>query len=163
MDIDCGHTGFEGRVRRIYRSTMAEWLCSHNYNLGLTLNFNAPVGLALARKQVGDLFFRADRRLLGSRFHRKRDRRITGVFFFEHVQTNLHCHGLIKVEPDRLDGFKALFDKPFGDIWSRVCVSGTHYLSDLTSPRAAAYYDLKEQRPWSDPQTTLWLEEFFPE
>lgn len=153
---------FESRVRFVYRRQLAEWLCTKPFNAGLTLNFNSDSGILVARRQIGELFARVDRKLLGTRFHRKRDLRTTGVFFFEHVESNLHAHGLIEVRPDRLDAFKTLFEESASETWADVCTSGTCWLDDLTNIRAAAYYDTKEQKPWSDPQTTLWLEEFFP-
>ena len=84
------------------------------------------------------------------------------MFFFEHVESNLHAHGLIEVQPDRLDTFTGLFAETSSDIWSSVCASGTCWLDGLREPRAAAYYNTKEQTPLSDPLTTLWLDEFFP-
>lgn len=182
---------YGSNLKLSYKHVLANWISSQTFNLGLTLNFNyggtsksrsahfedskrfaierrnaesntnSASRLNLARRQVGELFGRVDRKLLGTRFNKKPHLRTHGVFFFEHVDTNIHAHGLIDVRGDRVTDFKDIMLEP-PNIWMTVCSSGSYWIDDLTNIRAAAYYDTKEQKPWSDPQTTLWLEEFFP-
>ena len=162
MNIDHTNDGVASAFRRRYKTAYADWLCSQQFNAGLTLNWNADTNLDSARRDVGSCFFRVDRRLLGTRLHKHRDRRTFGVLFFEHLSTNLHCHGLIRVAPPHLPAFFDLFPADRGGVWSEVCPSGTYALSPMTTPRAAAHYDLKEQHPSSDDRTVLWLDEFHP-
>tara|TARA_R110000782_G_scaffold40150_7_gene92811 strand:+ start:1438 stop:1935 length:498 start_codon:yes stop_codon:yes gene_type:complete len=154
------HIGFEHVVLQRYRSDLAAWLGRMDFNVGLTLNFNQPSSLSHARKKVGDLFFRVDRKLIGARFHRKPKLRTAGVFFFEHVDTNIHCHGLIRVRDEAMHAFKELFPDDDCGLWSNVCSSGSHHISAGADMETAAYYITKEQKPWTDPATTLWLDEF---
>lgn len=152
---------FNRTVLKRYRNELAGWLGRQDFNIGLTLNFNRRMGLTHARKQVGDLFFWVDRHLGGPRFQKRPERRIGGVFFFEHLDTNIHCHGLIKVPEGSLPKFAVLFPGDRNGLWSDVCPSGSHFVSTGTM-QAAANYDSKDQKPWSDPTTMLWLSEFYP-
>ncbi|MNS06320.1 hypothetical protein D3C72_377420 [compost metagenome] len=155
------NVGFKYAALQRYRSDLSNWLGQMDFNVGLTLNFNQPSSLTHARKKVGDLFFRVDRKLLGARFHKKPTLRTTGVFFFEHVDTNIHCHGLIRVRDENMIAFKKLFPEDGCGLWSNVCSSGSHYISSGSNMVTAAYYVTKEQKPWTDPETTLWLDEFY--
>lgn len=154
---------FDARLRASYRTKHAEWLDGLGFNVGLTLNFNdRRVGLYAARERVRDCFARVDRRMLGRNFNKKSaEERVEGVFFFEHVESNLHCHGLVRVAPEMLARFDRLFpaDSDRG-VWADVCPSGTYALRDI-APRAAAFYVTKEQNAWSDTDRTLWLSESF--
>lgn len=151
---------YHRRIR--YKSELAGWLGSGNFHFGLTLNFNRTTSLSGAKRQVGDLFARVDGQLLGTRFHNQRQRRTQGAFFFEHVETNLHCHGLVRVVKDRHDEFVAMFPASgTGGPWTDVCISGTHAIRE-GNIAAAANYITKEQSAWSDSTTSFWLDEFYP-
>lgn len=153
---------FEQSVRYRYRAELSRWLGARPFNVGLTLNFNRSTPLSLARKQIGDLFFWVDRRLFGPRFLRRPDIRVQGVFFFEHLETNTHAHGLIEVREEARDKFLCLFPEGENGIWSKIRSGGSHFVSPGTNIGAAANYITKEQRAWSDPDTMLWLSEFHP-
>lgn len=174
-----------------HRRALSSWLCTQTFNLGLTLNFNLDIDpkekskklceserfalerrnaerrfnddsrIQFTRRKIGDLFARVDRKLLGSRYHQKHDLRTRGIFFFENIKSNIHAHGLIRIQDGRIDEFKHIMDDT-PDIWSKVCPSGSYFIDDLNNIQAAARYITKKQTPWSDSQTTLWLEDFLP-
>lgn len=147
-------------LRKRYRPELARWIGGLGFNVGLTLNINREIGLMGARAQVAKLFLRVDRKLAGTKFNKRPDRRVQGVFFFEHVETNIHCHGLLTVPAERSEKFMALFPADGrGGPWSKVCPSGSHCIR-VGNIEAAARYDTKEQTPWSAPATMLWLAEF---
>jgi len=114
-----------------------------------------------ARQDVGALLARVDRRLLGTRFHKKPDQRTTGVFFFEHVERNLHAHGLIRVPPARLLDFHRLFPSERGGPWNDIVPAGSYRLEIIDDLRTTVGYVLKEQHLATDERMTVWAEDFF--
>ena len=120
MNIDHLNDGMAAAYRRAYKCAYADWLCAQDFNIGLTLNWNTDVGLEVARRDVGECFLIVDRRILGGRFNRMREGRAFGVFFFENLTTNLHCHGFVRVAPHNLSPFLDLFPADRGEVWSRV-------------------------------------------
>lgn len=153
---------FTQRFERTRRSAFATWLDDPTLNVAMTLNFNTPVSLANARKAIGRCFCKVDRKLFGTRFQHKREQRLTGVFVFEHLQSNLHAHGLVRVPVDRLGTFASLFPETQRGIWSDVWPAGTQWTTRSSEPAGFAFYMAKEQRASSLPETMLFLEEFFP-
>jgi hypothetical protein len=158
----CDIESFESRFNRTRRSAYARWLDDPAFNVAMTLNFNSPVTLTNARKAIGRCFCKVDRTLLGARFQRRRDQRVTGVFTFEHLESNLHAHGLLRVQPDRLDRFARLFPETQRGIWTDVWAPGSQWTGHAHDPAGFAFYIAKEQRASSAPEMMLFLEDFFP-
>lgn len=163
MNYEEHYSDLNAILRYRYRPELAKWIGGLGFNVGLTLNFNRQTGLMAARKQVRDVFFRVERKLIGTKFNQRPERRTRGVFFFEHVETNIHCHGLLAIPDERHDRFMSMFPADGrGGPWSEVCPSGTHCIR-VGNIEAAARYDTKEQTPWSAPATMVWLAEFHPQ
>ena len=156
------HESFESRFNRTRRSAYARWLDDPKFNVATTLNFNAPVTLTNAREAIGRCFCKVDRKLLGANFQQRRDLRVTGVFTFEHLDSNLHAHGLLQVSPDRLGRFRELFPETQRGIWTDVWPAGSQWTGRARDPAVFAFYMTKEQRASSAPETMLFLEDFFP-
>lgn len=160
MDHTEYYSNLDASLRKRYRPELARWIAGLGFNVGLTLNINREIGLMEARSHVAKLFVRVDRKLAGTKFNQRPDRRMRGVFFFEHVETNIHCHGLLTVPAERHEKFMTMFPADGrGGPWSKVCPSGSHCIK-IGNIEAAARYDTKEQTPWSAPATMLWLSEF---
>jgi hypothetical protein len=154
---------FEARFNRQRRGEYARWFNDPAFNVAMTLNFNSPVSLVLARKAVGDLFFHVDRKLIRTRrFTKMRDERTRGVFAFEHLRTNLHAHGLLQVKPERLEQLGVMFPVTQRGTWCDVWPSGSQWTTLAHDPGGFAYYFTKEQWASSDPETMLFLDQFFP-
>lgn len=153
---------FESHFNMTRRSAYSRWLSDPTLNVAMTLNFNRPVSLANARKTIGLCFGKVDRKLLGTRFTQRRDDRITGVLMFEHMKTNPHAHGLLRVQPQRLERFGEMFPPTQRGLWSDVWAGGSQWTTDADDPAAFAFYMTKEQHASSAPETMLFLEDFFP-
>ncbi|HEY4030457.1 MAG TPA: hypothetical protein VGM25_08955 [Caulobacteraceae bacterium] len=153
---------FEFRFNRQCRSAYARWMDDPSLNVAMTLNFNTDISLGNARKAIGRCFCKVDRRLLGTRFINRRPERITGIFAFEHLQSNLHAHGLLRVKPERITEFAEMFPATQRGIWTEVWAPGSQWTTDAHEPSGFASYLAKEQRASSLPETMLFLEEFFP-
>lgn len=153
---------FESRFNLTRRSAYARWLSDPTLNVAMTLNFNRPVSLANARGLIGQCFCKVDRKLLGARFTRRRDQRTTGLFVFEHLQSNLHAHGLLRISPRRLERFAELFPPSQRGLWSDVWPGGSQWTTGADDPAGFAFYMAKEQHASSAPETMLFLEDFFP-
>lgn len=153
---------FESRFNMTRRSAYSRWLSDPTLNVAMTLNFNRPVSLANARSAIGECFGKVDRKLLGTRFTRRRNDRTTGLFVFEHLKSNLHAHGLLRVQPERLERFGEMFPPTQRGLWSDVWVGGSQWTTDADDPAGFAFYIAKEQHASSAPETMLFLEDFFP-
>ena len=154
---------FESRFNRQCRSAYARWMDDPSLNVAMTLNFNSEISLENARKAIGRCFRDVDRRLLGTKFTKWRHERITGIFAFEHLQSNLHAHGLLRVKPGRITRFAEMFPDTQRGIWTEVWAPGSQFTTYAYDPAGFAFYFTKEQRASSLPETTLFLEEFFPQ
>jgi hypothetical protein len=153
---------FESRFNMTRRSAYSRWLSDPTLNVAMTLNFNRPVSLTNARNAIGECFGKVDRRLLGTRFTRRRNDRMTGLFVFEHLKSNLHAHGLLRVQPERLERFGEMFPQTQRGLWSDVWAGGSQWTTDADDPAGFAFYIAKEQHASSAPETMLFLEDFFP-
>jgi hypothetical protein len=153
---------FEDRFNRDVQDSYSEWFSDPAYNRAVTLNFNTNVSLNNARVCVGKLFRNVDRRLLGTRFTKYENERIQGVFLFEHLETNLHAHGLIQVCPSLEDEFDQMFSGSNRVNWSNIWKAGTHCVKQSYDPARFAHYFSKEQRASSAPETMLFLKDFHP-
>lgn len=153
---------FESRFNMTRRSAYSRWLSDPTLNVAMTLNFNRPVSLANARTAIGQCFGKVDRKLLGTRFTRRRNARTTGLFVFEHLQSNLHAHGLLRVQPKRLERFGEMFPPTQRGLWSEVWAGGSQWTTHADDPGVFAFYMAKEQHASSAPETMLFLEDFFP-
>lgn len=149
---------FNSRCQREYTS----WLGSMDFNVAVHLFFNSNVTLTKAGGVVKECFRDVDRELFGTRFHKNpASLRTTGVFMFEHLDTNLHAHGLIRVRSDRLAQFNELFPESGRGIWTDCWVSGSQTTEMVYDTAGFANYISKEQKASSAPETMLWLEEAF--
>lgn len=152
---------FEVRFNRGRRENFARWLDDPSYNIALTLNFNSPVSLTNARGAVGKLFGVVDRKLLGARFNKYTTGRVDGVFVFEHLDSNIHAHGLLKVNPISVERFASMFPENGRGPWSEIWKAGTQYLKLAYDPSGFAGYISKEQFASSAPETMLFLRDFY--
>jgi hypothetical protein len=151
-----------GTDGKSYRDAYVRMFFRQNFTFGLTLNWNRRVSLERARADLSRCFRDVDRAVLGQSFNRSREGRTEGVFAFEHVASNIHCHGMIKVLPRNVIKVRNMFLGERSDIWSNVVPSGTHMLKILSNPIAAANYMLKDQTFSADSQTLVWLSDFWP-
>lgn len=157
----------------------AKWLDHPSLNVAMTLNFNprpprkserevetpvlnSPITLTNAKKAIGRCFAKVDRNLLGRQFTKDRDRRITGIFVFEHAHSNIHAHGLLRVQPERIDQFAQMFPPTQRGIWTEVWAPGSQRTTFAHDPGGFAAYFAKEQRASSSPDAMFFLEDFFP-
>lgn len=148
---------FNARKREYY----ASWLGDPSFNVAMTLNYNGGVSLGGAGSRIGTLFRDVDRVLLGSRFNKYRGARTEGVFFFEHVNSNIHAHGLLRVDPLRLERFNELFPEDGRGLWSSVWPAGTQFTKPAHDPAGFAHYITKEQFASSAPETMVILSGFY--
>ena len=154
---------FEARFNRRRQREYAAWLGCMDFNFAVHLFYNANISLSNARSAVTDCFRNVDRILLGTRFNKKPSSMWTsGVFMFEHLDTNLHAHGLVRVNRDRIAQFNELFPADGRGIWCRSWASGSQTTEMLYDTAGFADYITKEQKASADPETMLWLEEAFP-
>ena len=175
MDLRVGNISeelsFAGRNRQRIKSDLIDFYSERSFTHALTLCWNGDVrssrtrrkvSVELARQNIGAFLAGVDRRLLGTRFHKRPDLRTDAVFFIEHADRNLHAHGLIRVRPGRLLDFHRLFPGERGGQWNEIVPSGSYRLELIGDVRVAAGYALKEQHPGSDERLTVWADEFHP-
>jgi len=143
------------------RDRYAEWLGDPSFNVAMTLNFNVSCRIKNATSIIQNIFGKVDRELLGSRFNTFKSGRTEGVFFFEHVNSNTHVHGILKVQPDRLEKFMNIFPSNGRGLWSEVWKPGTQCTKLTYDPAGWVRYITKEQTPSSAPETVVILSSFY--
>ena len=152
---------YEARFNAQRREHYASWLNDSSFNVAMTLNYNGAVSLGGAGGRIRTLFRDVDRVLLGSRFNKYKDARTEGLFFFEHVNSNIHAHGLLRVDPRRLERFAELFPEDGRGLWSSVWHAGTQFTRPAHDPAGFAHYITKEQFASSASETMVILSSFY--
>ncbi|TRB06346.1 hypothetical protein EXN61_14310 [Agrobacterium tumefaciens] len=110
-------------------------------NFYVTLTDPTEPHLATMKEKLGRLCGRVDRAILGKKFARHLpEQRTDGIFFIEHVGSNIHAHGLLRVPKMSLDEFEALTKKQ----WHRVCRDGKYDLQEVYDCAGVASYCTKE-------------------
>lgn len=106
------------------------------------------------RKLAANFCARVDRRLLGTSWSKKpAEARTDGIFFVEHVASNIHLHALLRLPSGTEEGLRMTSVS----IWNTLCPTGTidwQAVDDL--PRRVGYC-VKERRftDYSDDQVFL--------
>ena len=174
-----GAESFESRFNRTRRSVFARWLDDPTLNVAMTLNFNprtfrqpaqegatpvfnSAISLKNGKRAISQCFAKVERALLGRQFTRDPSQRITGIFVFEHAHSNLHAHGLLRVQPHRIDEFAQMFPATQRGIWTEVWAPGSQWTTFAHDPGGFADYFAKELRASSSPDAMFFLEDFFP-
>ncbi len=87
-------------------------------------------------------------------------KRADGIFFIEHVCSNIHAHGLVRFPYGNAWGRSMIASK----LWSDLCPGGTAMLKPIRSLWDAASYSTKEMNryDYQDDQIVL-LEQFMSE
>jgi hypothetical protein len=115
-------------------------------NVFLTLVTNAEGSPMKLRRAIKDLLARLDRALLGPKWQKQsKDQRTEGVFIIEHVESNIHAHGML-----RLPSFdEAEIYMTVGTFWNKLCPSGNSCFRLLEDALVCARYCTKEMdMPW---------------
>lgn len=162
---------FAHKYRKRAKQELITFFAKMNYSHVLTLAWNrgAPAAgsssratsIAHAKRDIGLLLARLDRRLLGTKFNLKPELRTPAVFFFEKVGTNLHAHGLLRVPSKRLLSLHRMFPGVRGGVWSELVPSGSYKLEIIHDVRTTVGYLLKEQHLDQEGDTVVWADEFF--
>ena len=108
------------------------------------LIFNADISLRSACRKIKHFDTQVHRKLVGKYFYKKpADQRIISICFPEHIDSNLHYHGVFRVPEQFHDKFQITAILA----WLRVCQSGHLTISGLQNPsdiHQATNYCLKE-------------------
>lgn len=109
----------------------------------VTLATNRDGTLAGIRKLAGNFCARMDRKLLGTSWNKKPpEARTDGVFFVEHVASNIHLHGLLRFPSGTGEGLRTTS----AVIWNTLCPSGTVDWQAVDNLQSRVGYCLKERR-----------------
>lgn len=103
----------------------------------VTLASNQDGTIPGMRKRARDFCARMDRKLLGPSWSKRpAGQRTDGVFFIEHVASNIHLHGLLRFPSGAEDGLRMTSAL----IWNKICPSGTiDFQSIYDLPRGVTY------------------------
>lgn len=79
--------------RRYSRQVLIDWINESECTHAVTLVFNQQISLEKAAKDLGGLFFRFDKEILGKKAYKQASRKRSLFFAFpEHIESNLHFH-----------------------------------------------------------------------
>lgn len=110
-------------------------------NTFLTLVTNQTWTAQRLRKLVGSYFARMDRWYLGHTWHiEPYDRRINGMGFIEHEDSNIHIHLLVNFKSGNEWGRRMMTEH----YWHKFCESGSIEIEPIYDLNGAAYYCTKE-------------------
>lgn len=127
--------------KRKLQQAWVEFTGAFEPNFYLTLTDPTEPHLSLMREKLGKLCGRIDRAVLGKKFVRHLPHeRTDGIFFIEHIGSNIHAHGLLRVPNTSLEEFDALTKMQ----WHRVCRDGKYDLQTVYDCAGIASYCTKE-------------------
>ncbi|WP_440981028.1 hypothetical protein [Shinella sumterensis] len=134
MDYDYGH------MKRLQQAWV-KFAEAFEPNFFITLTDPTEPHLMAMRENLGRFCGRVDRTVLGKKFARHLpSERTDGIFFIEHVGSNIHAHGLLRVPDTSLETFDKLALKQ----WHRVCRDGKYNLQEVYNCAGVADYCTKE-------------------
>lgn len=109
-------------------------------------------------KLVGSFAARMDDHALGSEWSKLPiSRRANGIFFIEHVRSNIHAHGLVRFPYGNSWGRELIARK----LWADLCPGGSVRLAKIDTLEGAASYCTKEMTRYSyDHGQVVLLEQF---
>lgn len=144
------------------RYAFIEWVGAENFDYGLTINFNlGKMSFSTAKKKLGLLFAMIEGDAIGRSYHKRLERRMVGVFSFENLESNAHCHGVVKLNGANREKFLSRFSNDRHQYFSKIVKSGTVKLQDRAGCAAAAYL-LKAQNLTDGTDGIVLLNEFHP-
>ena len=93
------------------------------------------------RALVRDFLGRLDRKMLGNAWlERPQHERTDGVFVIEHVSSNIHAHGLVRMaKNDKID-----VQEHCKAIWAKLCPGGSVLIEPPRNVKDVASYISKE-------------------
>lgn len=110
-------------------------------NSFITLATNGDGTIEGMRDLVKDFLARLDRKILGNAWlERPIHERTDGVFIIEHVTSNIHAHGLVRLaKNDNVD-----VEAHCKSVWGKLCPGGSVLMEPPSSTHAVARYISKE-------------------
>lgn len=154
MEYDYGH-------KKRLRQAWVEFVEAFEPNFYFTLTDPTEPHLATMREKLGKLCGRIDRALLGKKFARHLPHeRTDGIFFIEHIGSNIHAHGLLRVPKASFDELGALTKMQ----WHRVCRDGKFDLQEVYDCAGVASYCTKEMTRFGfNPDQVAFTRDFMKE
>jgi len=112
----------------------------------ITLAINQDASLSKATKLLERFSGRMDSWGIGTTWSQTHfTQRANGIFFVEHVRSNIHLHGLVRFPYANRCGRAWVA----AEIWKKLCPSGTFEVKPAYYPVGAADYMTKEMK-WHD-------------
>ncbi|TAA58862.1 hypothetical protein [Shinella sp. JR1-6] len=152
---------YDYRHKKRLRQAWVEFVEAFEPNFYITLTDPTEPHLATMREKLGKLCGRIDRALLGKKFARYLPHeRTDGIFFIEHIGSNIHAHGLLRVPKASLKEFDALTKMQ----WHRVCRDGKFDLQEVYDRAGVASYCTKEMTRFGfNPDQVAFTRDFMKE
>lgn len=142
------------------RAAYIQWLPRKKWNFFLTIKFNTTSSLEAARTNFKRLCQALDRKLIGPKYGRRNRRRTLIVVASEHIHSNFHFHGMLKLCCKRRPKRRRL-EKLLDKLWKRILPSGSVDLQRLCDAKGAAGYMTKELFVPEGMDRLLWSSEFW--
>lgn len=132
--------------RQLLRDSYVQFIEQMKPNAFVTLAVNDVGEIAEMTRLIGRFCGMMDREICGHKFHTYSiDRRKNGVFFIEHIKTNIHAHGLLRF-PD-----SPTLDLPLltARKWNILTNAGTTCFRPVYDAAGVAGYCTKEVSSFS--------------
>lgn len=153
--------------QREHKAAWMKFLDRDGPAMAVTLSWNMPRPVYACRADLRTFLAFAERRVLGSRFHRyPPEERLDAVFVFEGLgSTNVHAHSIWWPSRDRWFRFLKLFPRKRSGAWDSVVRKGSYDVKLLNangSNDEFTGYILKHQGKNSEADAMVWASEFHP-
>ena len=146
---------FKAGIRKTIDALAPQYAVTLATNRTMSLDHGGlPVRGKDLHQSVRSCMARLDRLLLGPRWTKKENQRTHGLLLPEHLSSNTHLHGVLRVDPSQIDRFEnALvdaFDPRTGEIvkalplWKDVVPSGSSCICRLSNGSGWSTYITKE-------------------
>lgn len=145
------------------RKHLWEMFEGHSWHFLVTFAYNRekPISLFDARKLIGFWLQRMDRKVLGAQYLKKLSDRANLMGMFEHVDDNIHLHGLF-LSPRRVPALSREEIETLGNrFWKKLIPSGDLDVRLITAQEGARKYLTKEVYNRGDQERLLVWTEFW--
>lgn len=136
-----GSSEYSYSERKCMKTAYMSFLDQFEADSYVTLVTNDDGTVEGMRALIRDFLARLDRKMLGNAWlERPQDERTDGVFVIEHVSSNIHAHGLVRMaKNDKID-----IQEHCKAIWAKLCPGGSVLIETPDSVQKVASYISKE-------------------
>ena len=146
---------------RMVRKGVEQWMHDPRWTHFLTLCENRETTLSAAERHFRTFCACVDECFLGRRYSSKPDLRQLIVVFPEHLESNLHFHGMMEIKPSKRVPMSEVEAVLLSE-WKKVVVSGSIDVQKIYDASGLARYMTKELKSQGSDYKMLMSNMYWP-